>query len=135
MNKLTPEQLVLLNRKIIADDEASIPQVNFDDLKEITEIPYQKNEELFYIYRTTIEKAAKLGNVIVLRKPFVKANQETAVLALLTLLDINGYKMMNYSKDVEELCGYLEETKIDNTCKWINAHLVEEGYISPNLNS
>ena len=34
MNKLTPDQLVLLNRKIIADDEASIPQVNFDDLKE-----------------------------------------------------------------------------------------------------
>ena len=113
MNKLTPEQLVLLNRKIMADDEASIPQVNFDDLREITEIPYQKNEELFYIYRTAIEKAAKLGNLIVLRKPFVKANQETAVLALLTLLDINGYKMVNYSKDVEELCGYLEETKID----------------------
>ena len=105
MNKLTPEQLVLLNRKIIAVDEVSIPQVKFDDLKEITEIPYQKNEELFYIYRTTIEKAAKLGNLIVLRKPFVKANQETAVLALLTLLDINGYKMVNYSKDVEELCG------------------------------
>lgn len=135
MNKLTPEQLVLLNRKIIADDEASVPQVKFDDLKEITEIPYQKNEELFYIYRTAIEKAAKLGHLIVLRKPFVKANQETAVLALLTLLDINGYKMVNYSKDIEELCRYLEETKIDNTCKWINAHLVEEGYISLNLNS
>ena len=102
MNKLTPEQLVLLNRKIIADDEASVPQVKFDDLKEITEIPYQKNEELFYIYRTAIEKAAKLGHLIVLRKPFVKANQETAVLALLTLLDINGYKMVNYSKDIEE---------------------------------
>ena len=135
MNKLTPEQLVLLNRKIIADDEASIPQLNFDDLKEITEIPYKKNEELFYIYRPAIEKAAKLGNLIVLRKPFVKANQETAVLALLTLLDINGYKMVNYSKDVEELCGYLKETKIDNTCKWINAHSVDEGYINPNLNS
>jgi len=135
MNKLTPEQLVLLNRKIIAVDEVSIPQVKFDDLKEITEIPYQKNEELFYIYRTTIEKAAKLGNLIVLRKPFVKANQETAVLALLTLLDINGYKMVNYSKDIEELCRYLEETNIDNTCKWINAHLVEEGYMAQNLNS
>ena len=44
MNKLTPEQLVLLNRKIIADDETSIPQLNFDDLKEIAEIPYQKKQ-------------------------------------------------------------------------------------------
>ena len=135
MNKLTPEQLVLLNRKIIADDEASIPQVKIDDLKEITEIPYQKNEELFYLYRTAIEKAAKLGNLIVLRKPFSQANEETAVLALLTLLDINGYKMVNYSKDIEELCRYLEETKIDNTCKWINAHLEVEGHMALNLNS
>lgn len=135
MNKLTPEQLVLLNRKIIADDETNVTQVKFDDLKEIAEIPYQKSKELLYEFRTVIEKAAKLGNLIVLRKPFAQANEETAVLALLTLLDINGYKMVNYSKDIEELCRYLEETKIDNTCKWINAHLVEEGYISPNLNS
>jgi prophage maintenance system killer protein len=87
---------------------------------------------LLYEFRTVIEKAAKLGNLIVLRKPFVNANQETAVLALLTLLDINGYKMVNYKKDIEELCGYLEEKNIDNTCKWINAHLVEEGYSFPN---
>ena len=124
MNKLTPEQLVLLNRKIIADDETSVPQVNFDDLKEIAEIPYQKNKELFYVFRTVKEKAAKLGNLIALRKPFSQANEETAVLALLTLLDINGYKMVNYSKDIDELCGYLEEKDIDNTCTWINAHLV-----------
>ena len=135
MNKLTPEQLVLLNRKIIADDETSIPQLNFDDLKEIAEIPYQKNKELLYVFRTVKEKAAKLGNLIALRKPFSQANEETAVLALLTLLDINGYKMVNYSKDIDELCGYLEEKDIDNTCTWINAHLVEEGYINPNLNS
>lgn len=127
MNKLTPEQLVLLNRKIIADDETSIPQVNFDDLKEIAEIPYQKNKELLYVFRTVKEKAAKLGNLIALRKPFSQANEETAVLALLTLLDINGYKMVNYSKDIDELCGYLEEKDIDNTCTWINAHLVEKG--------
>ena len=135
MNKLTPEQLVLLNRKIIAEEDASVSQVKFDELKEIAEIPYQKNDELFYIYKTAIEKAAKLGCLIAIRKPFAKANQETAILALLTLLDINGYKTVNYNKDIEELCVYLEETKIDNACKWINAHLVEEGYITPILNS
>ena len=95
----------------------------------------KKNKELLYVFRTVKEKAAKLGNLIALRKPFSQANEETAVLALLTLLDINGYKMVNYSKDIDELCGYLEEKDIDNTCTWINAHLVEEGYINPNLNS
>ena len=130
MNKLTPEQLVLLNRKIIGDEESRDLQVNFDELNELTEIPYKKDKELFYVYKTVTEKAAVLGNLIVLRKPFAKANQETAVLALLTLLDINGYKMVNYSKDIEELCMYLEEATTDNTRKWIDAHKVEEGYIT-----
>ena len=135
MNKLTPEQMLMLNLKILADDGASISPANLDDLKEIAEIPYIKNKELFYVYRTAVEKAAKLGNLIVSRKPFNKANQETAVLVLLTLLYINGCKIINYSKDIEELCGYLEETSIDNTCKWINAHLAEEKYINSNLNN
>lgn len=135
MNKLTPEQLVLLNRKIIADDEASIPQVNFDDLKEIAEIPYQKDKELFYLFKRTEDKAAKLAQLIATRKPFKKANQETAVLALLTLLDINGYKVVNYSKDIDTLCECLEEKEIDNIRNWINAHLVDEGCITQNFNS
>ena len=130
MNKLTPEQLVLLNRKIIGDEESRDLQVNFDELNELTEIPYKKDKELFYVYKTVTEKAAVLGNLIVLRKPFAKANQETAVLALLTLLDINGYKMVNYSKDIEELCMYLEEATTDNTRKWIDANKFEEGYIT-----
>lgn len=132
MNKLTPEQLVLLNRKIVSSDDAANSQVNLNELQEITDIPYQKDDELFYVYKSTVEKSAKLGSIIAIRKPFAKANLETAVLALLTLLDINGYKMANYSKDVEELCGYLEEKNIKNTCKWINEHLEEEGHSSPN---
>lgn len=134
MNKLTPEQLVLLNRKIIADDAAEL-QVSFDELKEITDIPYQKDEEFFYVYRTAVEKSAKLGSLIASRKPFVKSNQETAVLALLTLLDINGYKVINYSKDIEKLCECLKENEIDNTCKWINAHLEDERYTISDLNN
>ena len=102
--------------------------MNFDELKEISDIPYQKDEELFYIYRTAVEKAAKLGSLIAIRKPFDTANRETAVLALLTLLDINGYKMTNYGKDVDELCALLEEGLIESTCKWINSHLHEDGY-------
>ena len=127
MNKLTAEQLLLLNQKITAED-AGDRQVNFDELKEISDIPYQKDEELFYIYRTAVEKSAKLGSLIAIRKPFAVANRETAVLALLTLLDINGYKMTNYSKDIDELCSLLEEGRIESTCRWINSHLPEEGY-------
>ena len=129
MNKLTPEQLVLLNRKLVAEEEFADSKINFNLLKEITEIPYEKNKELFYVHKTAIQKATILGILIANRQPFEKANQETAVLALLTLLDINGYKVINYGKDIEALCGYLIESNKEDTYKWIHAHLVNEGYM------
>ena len=130
MNILTPEQLVLLNQKVIAENGAATSQMNFDELKVITDITFRKNRELFYEYRTISQKAAKLGSLIATRKPFLKANKETAVLALLTFLDINGQKIENFNKDIEELYKYLEEsnekTSIDNTCNWIEAHTLKE---------
>lgn len=135
MNRLTPEQLVLLNQKINPEEKVLLSTTKLNQLKEITDIPYQKDEELFYVYRGTIEKAAKLGNLIVSRKPFYKSNQETAILALLTLLDINGYRMENYFNDIEDLRISLGETDLKNTIKWIKEHSVEDqAYINSRLN-
>lgn len=122
MNKLTPEQLMLLNRKVTGEKDVVL-QENFNELKRITNIPYQKNEELFYEFKTVIDKAAKLGNLIALQKPFVKGNKETAIVAMLTLLDINGRKVENYANDIDELCKYLEEPTEENIREWINSHL------------
>lgn len=122
MNKLTPEQLMLLNRKVTGEKDVVL-QENFNELKRITNIPYQKNEELFYEFKTVVDKAAKLGNLIALQKPFVKGNKETAIVAMLTLLDINGRKVENYANDIDELCKYLEEPTEENIREWINSHL------------
>ena len=50
MNKLTPEQLVLLNQKIIGGDEqpALGKDFNYDSFLILAELPYEKNKELFY---------------------------------------------------------------------------------------
>ena len=134
MNKLTPEQLMLLNQKIVSDEKV-LPKVTDNELKEIAEFPYQKDEQLFYKYKTVAQKSAALGNIIAIKKPFVKANKETAVLALLTLLDINGYKMVDYKKDINELYECLEQPTTDDTCKWIDEHMQKEDRITPILNS
>ena len=86
MNKLTPEQLVLLNRKLTESaSEEKLLKMDIGEFEEMANIPYRKDKELFYEYNSTLKKAAVLGHLIVKREPFRKSNKETAVLALLTL--------------------------------------------------
>ena len=132
MNKLTPEQLVILNQKVSGNNMDAALRVKFDELVNLSDIPYRKNKELFYEYKTTLQMAAKLGNLIAIRKPFKLSNRETAALALLTLLDINGIKMIDYGKDVNALYDCLEDPDIGNICKWIEAHKEQDGYINSN---
>jgi len=122
---------LLLNRKITAGDSASVLQVTMEDLKEIADIPYIQDKRFFYVHKNTIHKAAKLANLIARRKPFSKGNRETAILAMLTLLSINGYKIANYREDMEKLIDCLEKDETDEVCQWIKAHVVDDGYGNP----
>lgn len=130
-NKLTPEQLLLLNRKITAGDSSSVLKVTMDDLKEIADIPYVQDKRFFYVHKNTIQKSAKLASLIADRKPFVNGNRDTAILAMLTLMEINGYKVANYSNDMDELNACLENNETEEICQWIKAHVVDDGYGNP----
>lgn len=121
---------MILNQKIVGDNVNATLRVEYEELIDISDIPYQKNKELFYEYKSTKQKAAKLGNLIAIRKPFKLSNRETAALALLTLLDINGKKMIDYGKDINELYDCLEDSDIEKICKWIEAHLEKDGYLN-----
>lgn len=81
---------------------------------------------MFYELKDVKQKAAKLGNLIATRKPFKRCNEETAALALLTLLEINGKNMMNYSQDIQELYACLGDENTETICKWIEAHMAKK---------
>ena len=128
MNKLTPQQLVLLNRKLIGEsdkiDKEKLLKIDFGEFEEMADIPYQKEQTPLYTYKDTVEKAAVLGHLIAKREPFVRSNKETAALALLTLLDINCHKMIeNYGKDIVSLLSSFDKSETDLTRKWIEDHL------------
>ena len=137
MNKLTPEQLMLLNRKVVnkmvnengngnGNDE-DVLRVKMDELREIAEIPYQTNDKFLYEHKRITEKAAVLGHLIAKRKPFCESNEETAVLALLTLLDVNCYRMIGLNREeIGKLSASLYEENTKETCTWIKEHLAEE---------
>lgn len=127
MNKLTAKQLLMLNRKIVEeDDEPLRPYRDMDVLERIAAIPYEKDEEFFYIYRDTIEKAAILGCSLHKCKAFADGNSETAALAMFTLLDINGYELVDFGNDLDELFEHLERQNFESVCAWIKEHLEDE---------
>ncbi len=125
MYKLTPNQLLLLNRKITDMEAQTISPNRFELLKEISETPYRQNKEDSFIYKGPAEKAAKLGNEIALKKPFERSNRDTAVLALLTLLELNGVKLKDYRDDLGELYDNIEDQALEKTYKWICSHIDE----------
>lgn len=126
MNKLTPDHLLLLNQKITGGEKESALCVSYQELEKLSDIPYEKDREVFYELKDVKQKAAKLGNLIATRKPFKRCNEETAALALLTLLEINGKNMMNYSQDIQELYACLGDENTETICKWIEAHMAKK---------
>ena len=100
MNKITAKQLIKTNGIVTSRSEIPITEDRLKIINEIIESPYVQDEKFFYIYKTTIEKAAKLGCEIYRRKPFDEGNGKTAVLAILTLLDINGFILKDYKNDM-----------------------------------
>ncbi len=121
MNKLTAKQLIMLNQKIV-NDEARLTSEDEAKIKDIAEIPYEKVDEFFYKYKTTVEKSAKLGCLIVSNRVFNEGNEETAMLAMLTLLVLNGYKVSDFEQNLDELSEYLNTNNYEAICSWIRDH-------------
>lgn len=127
MNKLTVGQLILLNRRLTGKPLDTREVSEEEALKNILdEVVYKKNTANFYNYKDTVEKAAKLGCLIVSKKPFKEKNSATAIFAVLTLLNINGYKMQDYANDLGLLKYWFEDQNYDKACEWIKEHCEEK---------
>ncbi len=127
MKKLTKEQLKLLNQKITGEKRVKLAKDGESYLSELAILPYEQDGKGFYHYRTLSEKAAKLGCFMAVRKPFADRSTETAVLAMLTFMEINGKRMVGYQNDIEVLTGYLESGDLDEARRWLIDHLESAG--------
>lgn len=125
MNRLTGKQLFMINQKL-TEDNTDASEVFMKKLEAISELPYEQDETLFYIYKDTIAKASKLGCSLARIKPFAKKNNQTAVLALLTLLALNKIEIQNYDKDIPKLVSILEAGDVEQGINWIKVHETEE---------
>ena len=121
MNKLTAKQLFQINQQfsIVKDeyDEALRNKVTA-----VADMPYVQDERFFFIYKDTVEKAAKLGCSIAYWRPFRSANTKTAIISMLTLLEVNGIKLEGYSDDMDNLISIIEGDKVQECIGWIKKY-------------
>lgn len=115
----------MINQKL-TEDNTDASETFMKKLEAISELPYEQDETLFYIYKDTIAKASKLGCSLARIKPFAKKNNQTAVLALLTLLVLNRIELQNYDKDIPKLVSILEAGDVAQGINWIKVHETEE---------
>ena len=122
MNKLTAKQLLMINRKLSGETTAVSDNL-MKKLEDISKMPYEQNENFFYVYRNTVAKASKLGCSIATIKPFREKNNQTAILALLSLLELNKIQLTAYEAHLQTLVTLLESGDVDGTKGWIERHL------------
>ena len=111
MNRLTTVQINKINTIVCTEKgyEAKNEDVDMDVLEDILSITYAQNEKGFYIYPDVPAKAAKLACEIASKKPFANFNLATAVVALVTLMEINNFKTDNM--DIDSLNKSIKEER------------------------
>ena len=72
------------------------------------------------LYETLFEKAAALMHSLVLNHAFVDGNKRTGIVASLTFLELNGFKVMAEDDELYKLSLKLEakEFNVEKLAKW-----------------
>ena len=130
MNKLTVKQLLMINQKLTGK-EIHASAVLLETLGVISKMPYEQDEGFFYKYKDTVAKAAKLGCSLAGAKPFPEKNNQTAIVSLLSLLELNKIKLTDYENDLPALVDLLEAGNVEKTCDWIENHKFQRDVFEP----
>ena len=76
------------------------------------------------LYPSTVEKAAAIIRGIVADHPFVDGNKRTAMLAGLTLLEMNNLRFAAQSGEIEDFAVRIATDKLDvpAIASWLRSH-------------
>lgn len=122
---LTLEQLLEIHALII---EFTKGNFGLRDLGRLESVIATQTQNIFdeELYPSIINKAAAMIRSIIADHPFVDGNKRTAMLAGLTLLEMNKIKLTITSEELEDFAiktaiNHLDVTKISN---WIQEHII-----------
>lgn len=127
MNKIVTKQLVIINSQITGNIEM-LSEQKWNLLNKAAAAPFELNENYYYIHKTLAAKAAKLGCELTKLRPFKEQNELTALVASLTMIEINGCRLFDYKKDIDELKDSLKRNDISGAERWLSAHTIDNSF-------
>ena len=123
MVSLTLEQILQLHALVLVKDGGAGGVRDIGRLEAVVSVQHQVvfGEEL---YATVFTKAAALMRGIIGDHPFVDGNKRTAMLAGLTLLEVNGYSFIARRGELEEFAVRVatDHLDIDAIADWLKRH-------------
>lgn len=129
MNKLTPEQIIFVYNKVSGRNYAfNSPQVNFEAIQSITKEAWKHAEdEAKYKYLNIQSKAAVMCLELSRQKPFPDNNLKTAMLASITMLELNGFYIKLDETTAQHLAIMLTDKNTDykELAEWFKTHTVK----------
>lgn len=74
-----------------------------------------------YLYKSIFDKAAALGQSIILNHPFIDGNKRTGIVSMIVLLKANGYKLKVSQSDLIRMALKIakEETEFEDIAAWL----------------
>ena len=123
MVSLTLEQILQLHALVLVKDGGAGGVRDIGRLEAVVSVQHQVvfGEEL---YATVFTKAAALMRGIIGDHPFVDGNKRTAMLAGLTLLEVNGYGFVARRGELEDFAVGVatDHLDIDAIADWLKRH-------------
>lgn len=123
MVSLTLEQILQLHALVLIRDGGSDGVRDIGRLEAVVSAQHQVvfGEEL---YATVFAKAAALMRGIIGDHPFTDGNKRTAMLAGLTLLEMNGYSFVARCGELENFAVRVatDQLDIDAIADWLKRH-------------
>ncbi len=112
MNVLSLEQLLEIHALVV---EATGGSIGLRDLGRLEAVIATQTQNVFgeELYPSLIDKAAAIIRGIIADHPFVDGNKRTAMLAGLTLVEINGIRFAAEPGELEDFAVKVATDKLD----------------------
>ena len=120
---LTLEQIIQLHALVLVKDGGADGIRNLGQLEAAVSTQYQTvfGKEL---YTTVCDKAAALVRGIICDHPFIDGNKRTAMLAGLTLLEMNEYDFITRQGELEDFAVHIAVSHLNASviADWLEQH-------------
>ena len=127
MNTLSLEQLLEIHALVV---EATGGGLGLRDLGRLEATIATQTQNVFgeELYPSIVDKAAAMIRSIVADHPFVDGNKRTAMLAGLTVLEINGTRLAAQPGEIENFAVKIATDKLDVPAiiSWLREHTVAD---------